>query len=253
MQCPSCAASLDGGARSWSCPRCGLPLRERPVTRLAFEGEAIEVAAWILLAIPSTLFVVPLPWLFAAVCRWFCRNLLFSDGARAEFRGRGGEIFGWLLLTAVGVGIGWAPFPGVHVRLVHVGNGLLLSLVGIYGQWRVLRWCVERTKLSTGERFRFHGTYWESVGWALLNALAALTIVGWGWSIAATWRWAAENTRSEKRALVFHGEGFDVLWRSLAAGVFSIPIVTIPWAQVWYARWLVSQVTIAGYYAGDDD
>src|SRR5690242_18739808 len=100
-----------------------------------------RVAGWILLGIPSALLIVPLPWWFAAVCRWFCRNLLFRDGARAEFRGRGGEIFGWLLLTAVGVGIGWAPFPGVHIRLVHIGNGFLLSLIGLYGQWRVVRWC----------------------------------------------------------------------------------------------------------------
>ncbi len=221
--------------------------------RLEFEGEAIEVAGWILLAIPSALLIVPLPWLFAAVCRWFYRNLLFSDGARAEFRGRGGEIFGWLLLAAVGVGIGWAPFPGVHIRLVHIGSGLMLSLIGLYGHWQVVRWCVKRTKLGSGERFRFHGTYWETVGWALLNTLAGLTIIGWGWSMAATCRWAAESTRSDDRALSFHGEGFEVLWRSLALVLFSLPIVTIPWAKLWYLRWLVSQVTIAGYYACDDD
>ena len=44
-----------------------------------------------------------------------------------------------------------------------------------------------------------------------------------------------------------------MLWRSLAAVLFSLPILTIPWAKLWYTRWLVSQVTITGYYAGDDD
>jgi uncharacterized membrane protein YjgN (DUF898 family) len=106
---------------------------------------------------------------------------------------------------------------------------------------------------GAGERFRFHGTIRELLGWQILNGLAAITIIGWAWSTAAMYRWAAENTRSEHRALKFHGKGFEILWRSLATLLFCLPIVTIPWALLWYTRWLVSQVTIGGNYAGDED
>lgn len=248
-------------------------MRERPRVRLELAGRPIEVLGWLLLAIPATLLIVTIPWYFAAVCRWFCRNLRFSDGVLSEFHGRGGEIFGWALLAllAGGVGIGPSFHIGPNIRLVNfdlvridlgnfpglgsaaIGGCVLLWLIGAIGQLEVIRWCVAKTALSTPERFRFHGTYWELVGWELLNGLAAITIVGWAWTTAAAYRWAASHTRSEHRALAFRGTGFEILWRTLAMVLFCLPIVTIPWAFLWYTRWLVSQVTIGGNYAPDED
>jgi hypothetical protein len=251
-------------------------LRERPLVRLEFDGEAIEVAGWILVGIVASVLVVPLAWWYAAVCRWFCRNLRFSDGARAQFRGRGGEIFGWVILAILA---GGQPFRfGPRIRLFHVSwdrllgfesvnidwkdpglmsfviaGAVMLWLVGVIGQLHIIRWCVAKTALSTDDRFRFHGAYWDLVGWELLTGLAALTIIGWAWTLAAAYRWAAGNTRSDHRALSFHGSGFEILWRTFGMAIFCVPIVTIPWALLWYKRWLVSQFRIGSHYAGDDD
>jgi hypothetical protein len=265
VQCPACAASLDGGLRSWSCPRCGYPVRERPRARIEFEGEAVELLGWLLLAIPATLLVLPIPWFLAAVCRWFCRNLVFRDGTTAEFRGRGGEIFLWAILAVSGglsigpririVSInlwdGWQPLPDGFAWIAPVAVGVWL--IGTYARLLVIRWCAAKTAVGSGERFRFYGTFWELAGWEILNALAAITIVGWAWTTAAAFRWAARSARSDERALAFHGDGFEILWRSIATLLFSLPIVTIPWALLWYLRWLVGNVTIGGHYADGDD
>jgi hypothetical protein len=230
----------------------------------------MEVLGWLLLSIPAAI-VFLLPWLFTAVCRWLTRNLVFRDGGTATFRGRGGEVFVWfyLALFAGGCSVGPHINFGPHIRLFSISllrwdyTGwnfdawehpwragaviaavILLWMIGVLGQLHVTRWCIAKTELSTGEQFEFHGAWSELAGWQVINGLAALTIIGWAWTTAAAYRWAARNTRSEERGLRFHGAGFEILWRTLATALFCIPIVTIPWALLWYARWLVSQLTI---------
>ena len=38
----------------------------------------------------------------------------------------------------------------------------------------------------------------------------------------------------------------QTLYLTLAAILFSIPLVTIPWAWLWFTRWLVQNTTIVG-------
>jgi hypothetical protein len=254
VQCAACAASLDIGSWSWSCPRCGYPVRERPRVRLAFTGDAVEAFGWLAFAIPAGLTVFAVPWWIAAVWRWFCRNLIFTDGAAAEFRGRGGEILGWWMLAGLGGSIGWPPILAIRiVSLQNLPATVLFWLIALYGKLRILRWCVAKTRVGAGERFRFYGTYWELAGWVLLHCLAAITIIGWAWTAAAMYRWAARSTRSERRALAFHGEGFEVLWRTVATVLMCVPVLTIPWAVLWYVRWVVANVTIGSHYAPEED
>lgn len=251
VQCPACAASLDAGVRSWSCPCCGLPLRERPRVRLEFDGDGIAVLGWILAAIPSVLLIVPLPWFLAAFCRWFCRNLSFGDGAAAEFHGRAADMLPWCLLPLAALAASWSSFrdsgyPGLAALAT------LIWLATSYSLLRFLRWCAAGTVLGVGERFRFQGTFAELLFWQVVNGVAGITVIGWSWTTAAMYRWAARHTRSHHRELAFHGSGFEVLWRSVLAALLSLPIVTIPWVKLWYVRWVVSQVTI-GSGAGADD
>jgi hypothetical protein len=266
LECPACGASLDNGLWRYSCPRCGYPIHRRERVRLAFHGDAIEVLGWVLLSIPSLILFFPFPFYLAAFCRWFARNLSFSDRASAEFRGSAGEIFGWALLALFGGGCAIGPRVGIgtHIRLVSIDLGwwtgypfehpwwfsyavigaIVLWLLGVLGELHVIRWCAAKTALTTREQFEFHGEYWELAAWQILNALAVLTIIGWAWTTAAAYRWAARNTRSADRSLAFHGDGFEILWRTILMCLCCLPIVTIPWALLWYTRWLVSQVSI---------
>ena len=54
------------------------------------------------------------------------------------------------------------------------------------------------------------------------------------------------NTTAKDEAVRFHGEGLQILWRTVVAVLWSVPVVTIPWAWLWYTRWLVQNTTIEG-------
>jgi uncharacterized membrane protein YjgN (DUF898 family) len=76
------------------------------------------------------------------------------------------------------------------------------------------------------------------------TGLAVLTIIGRAWSGAATYRWMARSTRAKDRTLRFHGKGHQVLWRVPAMILMCLPVLTIPWAFLWYTRWIVANVTL---------
>lgn len=179
-------------------------------------------------------------WIFAVGCRWFCRHLWLSNAATADFSGRGGQIVGWWIVWLIG-GRRWnlGDFEGPAVDIA-------IYLVGIWATLGIGRWFVAHVELSSGERFRFLGSYGELLGWQVLLALSVLTVIGWAWVLAAIYRWMAQKTSSGDRVLRFHGDGVQVLWRTLATVFFSIPVVTIPWAWLWYVRWLVCTTTITG-------
>jgi len=180
------------------------------------------------------------PWIFEAVCRWFCQALRFSDDSRADFSGRGGQIFGWWILWML-AGHRWNIATPERVALE-----IALFFLGLWSTLNVLRWFVSHIELTTGRRLVFDGGYVELLGWQILLALSVLTIIGWAWALAAMYRWLADHTSGPDAVVKFHGVGGQILWRTLAAFLFSIPVVTIPWAWLWYARWLVRSTTLEG-------
>jgi hypothetical protein len=278
VRCAKCAASLADD--SWICSRCGNAVQPRHhIVRLEFTGGPVEALLWAIIAtlvsvsiaIPPMVNVrlvsvnFPGPWMegsvsfpllvswlaaavialagawvFEAACRWFCRSLSFSDDSTAGFSGRAGQILGWWAVWMV---------AGRRWHGVRLYSGVLevgIWLAGMYATVQVLRWFVKHVELSSGTRFRFTARFGEFVGWEVLLGLSVLTIIGWAWVLAAMYRWMARHTESETRALHFHGEAPQLLWRTVATLLFCIPVITIPWAWLWYARWLVRNTTIEG-------
>jgi hypothetical protein len=185
--------------------------------------------AWVVSALAG-------PWVFEAMCRWFVRALRFSDDGSADFSGSGIEILGWWVIWVL---------AGRRWGLGSVED-VALNLIGLWATVNVLRWFVSHVTFSAGRRLSFSGGFAELLGWEILLALSVLTVIGWAWAMAAIYRWLARNVRGDGVALHFHGEGHQVLWRTLAAILFSLPIITIPWAWLWYVRWLVRSATIEG-------
>jgi len=277
VQCPKCATILADD--SWACSRCGFPVRpRRHIVHLDFWGGPLGVLLWMLLiglmgvriSLPPVINIripgigVSLPcncnapswltpawiltvilaiagvWVFAGACRWFCRHLKFSDDTRADFSGRGGQILGWWILCVLaGQRCNISAPAGVVL-------GIAMYLLGLWGALNVLRWCVSHVELGSSRGLSFFGTYVGLLGWEMLLGLSVLTVIGWAWVLAAMWRWMARNTRGNDIALRFHGIGIEILWRTVVTVLFCIPIVTIPWAWLWYARWLVRNTTIEG-------
>lgn len=213
----------------------------------------MELLGWILLSILSAILVIPLAWTTAAICRWFCRNLRFSDGTTVSFTGTGPEILGWMLLSV------FLSVPGFMVHAFHtptllqlpwqIGGFFLGPLINLF----ILRWLVRNLRLSSGPPLDFDGSYAGYLGYQILIGLSVLTIIGWAWVMASFYNWMAEHTRGKGIAFHFNGTGWEILWRIVAAVLGSIPIVTIPWIWMWYTRWLVSCVTITRGAGGFDE
>jgi hypothetical protein len=184
------------------------------------------------------------PWILEAACRRFCRALRFSDDSRALFSGKGVQIYGWWIIWLLS-GRRWS-------LLVPEARFILEAALFFLGFWstlQIVRWFVSHVEWSTGRRLAFTGHYRDLLAWEVLLALSIVTVIGWAWVLAAMWRWLAASTSGAGAALVFHGQGGQILWRTLAAIVFSVPVVTIPWAWLWYARWLVQSTTLEGQLA----
>jgi uncharacterized membrane protein YjgN (DUF898 family) len=241
--CPNCAGPLSGAPAL--CPRCGHPILEEDRTfRFSFEGDTVEFFGWCVLLLVSALAVVPLARTVAAIGRWFCRNLKLRDNTTVGFSGTGLEILGWLVLSVL-VSAPPSVIHRAHPPLVlAVVLGIATLVLGLWISLLRLRWAVRKIELSSGQELNFDGSYAGYVGYHVLLGLSGITIIGWAWVKASYYGWLAEHTRGKDVALRCQVEGWDVLWRTVMAVVCSIPIVTIPWAWMWYHRWLVSTVTL---------
>jgi hypothetical protein len=192
---------------------------------------------WMFAWLAASAVVLAGPWILEFACRSFCRSLEFGDGSAADFSGRGSRIVGWWLLCVL-AGHRWG-VGGSYWALVEAA----LYFLGVWGSLNLLRWFVRHVELSAGDRLDFHGTYLELAGWQILLGLSVLTVIGWAWVMSAIGRWLAGESRGGDVRLRFHASGGDMLGHTLAALCFSIPIVTIPWAWTWYARFLVRNIT----------
>ncbi len=238
------------------CPRCGQPLLEDERTAaLSFDGDPVEALGWGLVTILSAILIVPLAWALAGFGRWFCRNLHFSDGGTVAFTGVGLEILGWMALSAL------LSLPNGILARVDSGDVPLeivldigMFFLGVLVSLSIVRWVVRHLALSSAPPLHFDGSYGGYLGYHVLLGISVLTIVGWAWVLASYYGWLADHTRGNRIAFGCHVEGWDILWRTVAAILGSIPILTIPWVWTWYTRWLASNIRMTrGAIAADGD
>jgi hypothetical protein len=212
--------------------------------RLKFQGEVREMALWVALSVLMGWLIVPLAWIHAGMARWVCRRVEFSDGTRAEFRGTAGEVVVWhvfLLVVLVGqrLLLGQEDRTGVLAPVL-----LTTALAGLAIALTLIRWLVHNLRLEPGPPLTFTGSFLGFAGWHALLVAALPTVVGWAWVATAMCRWMARQVRGQGVAVEFRGAGFEFLWRSLAAALGSVPVVTAPWMALWWWRWLLEQVVL---------
>ncbi len=272
MYCAVCGSSIEESAKF--CARCGAPaLREgaaaqsssaeriwsqrvgkerageglaaQPVSAAAspalpatanfdFTAGALDFFFRLLGAIFAMMLVIPAPWIACWYARRIVSHVRLSDGTALMFTGVPSSV----AIVAILYGI------FLLASATYEDDELwsnILTLAGIPLGWAVLRWFVNHAQLGASS-FRFDGSIWGYIGWALLTYLSILTIVGWAWVMAAFYRWIARNTRHSEGVLRFVGEGHQILWRLLIFILFCLPVITLPWAMKWLFRWFVQRV-----------
>lgn len=206
----------------------------------------MQTLGWMLLATAASLLIVPFAWVQAAMHRWVCRNLRFSDGTTARFQGTGGQMVGWLVLYFIIV-IG---FQVINLRItIHGVSSHILLLAGYISALAgtalvILRWSISNVELSSGERLTFRGSYMELMGWYVLTMVSVFSLIGWAWVSAAMYRWIARNTRGDEVEFTFHGKGHEMLCGIVVFALLSIFIFPIPWMIVGVIQWMVECTTL---------
>ena len=202
---------------------------------LWFTGTGSEALGWGLIYLVLAMLIIPTGWGVAFLAQWFVHNLAFSDGTRAQFEGRGGQIWGYfILIFAISVVLNFVPVIGLVIS----------QLIGVRINLAIIRWFFQNLQLEPGGFLEFTGSYWPLVGWNLLLVVSFLSIIGWAWVLAALTRWYCRNIYLEGVQVTFLGNGWGFLWRGTVAVLVSMLIITIPWMAVWYLRWIVSNVVI---------
>ncbi|MCE2404069.1 MAG: zinc ribbon domain-containing protein [Dehalococcoidia bacterium] len=227
--CTRCGETLEPGA--FFCGNCGTGVTATPgdgrVT-LQFMGTTSQAYVWVTWLILLSLVIVPTGWGVASLSRWYVRNVWFSDGTQAWFEGTGGQIWWYFVVQGI-VSILGRLYP--VLVLVSIFIDPWVNLV-------VLRWFAQHSRLSSGERTEFTGTYWPLLGLSVLLVLSIFTIIGWAWVLSRLMGWICQNLNIGPRQGVFVGNGLGFLWRGIAMILASLPIVTIPWAWLWFTKWL---------------
>jgi len=215
--------------------------------RIEFTGTGFQTLGWGLVAVLLSLLIIPAAWGAVALCRWFVQNLSFSDGTKASFEGRGGQVWGYFVIGALlGVAPQLSRAVADPVASVFVLIGLQILLVPISAAigLKIVRWFFSYVRLSCGTNLNFKGNYGPFLGWMLLNILSVYTIIGWAWASIAMLRWVCRNIEAGQNQLEFLGSGWGLLWRCFLACLASILIIPIPWVWLWVIRWIIGNMLI---------
>ena len=230
---------LSGVSGPPAVPLSGVP----PATGSTTSGQSLsaDFSIWVLLGRAllfsiGIMLVIPAPWAATGFYRWFIEHLRVPRRPGLGFTGKPGDI--WYVFVIQGL-CSYAGFSDTWYPV------LIVIALQAFLSWMTVRWIVANIS-SEGRQlpFNFTGSPSAYVGWYLLLYISAITIIGWAWVYAAQTRWMCRHIEGTRREVVFNGTGLEILWRSLAALVGCIFIITIPWMMRWYAHWYVSQVAL---------
>jgi len=227
---------------------------------MTFSSSNGAAAEALLASLGWALLIVTAAWAYTRQYRWLAQGLRVSDGTTARFTGDPKSI--WFFAMTVGL------FPQVDRWLMSIINRqiddktirMIVILVLVLSLWsaqtlvwlKVWRWAVTGIALSSGTVLHFDGGAIACFGLVSLgNLLAALIPPTHALILLALpplfqWyaRWWISHVHSERRRLRFVGSLAQTWWRTLAALVFSIPVITIPVVIVWLKKWAAANIWI---------
>ena len=226
--------------------------------KMAFVGTALGLFGYILLSVFSFyLLIIPGAWGIVALYSYIARNIRLQDGSTMAFTGTPVQ-FLKLLLAVISVPLVVGIVMGAAASSLQQ-NGqnpqqfmpffFLLEIVifawSFYWGFQILKWGIKSLQFSWGGQLEFTGSIIGYIGWILLMYVSVFLIIAPFWVMNALFKWMAEKTKSSTGdRLIWVGSGWELLWRSIVAGLWGMFIVTIPWAYRWYLAWMVSMVEV---------
>jgi hypothetical protein len=190
-----------------------------------------------ILFVIGDVLVIPSPWTATGLYRWIMPRIHVPQRPELGFTGKPMDI--WYVFIGLGLCVwvgSFVDFPGIQLLLIIAQAAL---------SWMILRWVMANIS-SEGRQLpiSFTGEVLPYVGWHLLLAVSAITIIGWAWVITAWMRWICRNISGTRRDVVFEATGLSVLWRTLVYAIGIALIIPIPWVLRWYAAWYISQFAV---------
>jgi hypothetical protein len=179
--------------------------------------------------------IIPAPWVGPWFYKWLCERVSLPDGRPLTFSGKPGDI--WYVF------VGWGAL--MWIGQLQDGRYELLTIVvsWILGVL-LLKWvCTHASTADERLKLSFEGGYLPYIGWNILLALSAITIIGWAWVMKYMLRWICQNVRGTAE-FAFTGTGLEILWRTIVVVLLCILIIPIPWMMRWYTQWILSQVAV---------
>jgi hypothetical protein len=179
--------------------------------------------------------IIPAPWVGPWFYKWLCERVSLPDGRPLTFSGKPGDV--WYVF------VGWGAL--MWIGQLQDGRYELLTIVvsWILGVL-LLRWvCIHASTADERLKLSFEGGYLPYIGWNILLALSAITIIGWAWVMKYMLRWICQNVRGTAE-FAFTATGLEILWRTIVVVLLCILIIPIPWVMRWYTQWMLSQVAV---------
>jgi uncharacterized protein DUF4339 len=187
------------------------------------------------------LLVIPGPWIFVWYLKWIVSRVHVPGRPNLSFTGNAMTLAPWYFGFIVLLGVGM--YASIYNEVQWPNH--LMNIVNIVLYWLLIRWVIGN--LASNDQplgLSFAGSVWAYLGWNILLGLSLLTIIGWGWVMAAWARWVCRNIQGTRRQVVYKGTGVQNLWRALVFVIGCAFIIPIPWMYRWMMRWQSSQTEL---------
>ncbi len=206
-----------------------------------FTASPLEFFGRCLLTGIVSILVIPAPWMMVWFYRWCIGKIKLSDKTEVSFSGDASQIWLPIIVNSALPLIGQFKIFSPQITLF---LPFLLIPVQLYLGLIIARWFWKNVVPSCGTKVTFVGTYFQCLGWYLLFIISFITIIGWAWSNVGMIKWFCQNIKGDNHIVEFHGNGWNVLWRSIVFVLSCIVIIPIPWTTMWLIKWYMSNISI---------
>jgi hypothetical protein len=193
-----------------------------------------------LLLLLGQILIFPSPWTTTAFYKFQCDHIALPDGKRLRFAGQPGDV--WYVLVAVAAVIWLDPvlrFAGLPRSLGYLAVPVTWVLTVVIFKWFCANLKSEDDRLTLA----FEGGYFAYIGWNILLAVSALTIIAWAWVLKFMLQWLCRSVRGTA-SFEFKATGFAILWRTFGLALLAMLVIPIPWLIRYYASWIISQISM---------